>query len=410
MKPELVQDLDEFQSRLEKLFKETLVTTNPNVQHLLANVYKELGQASEKLLVASEEILAQSQQLKTLQSQLNRERYLLGNEVNEQSHSILVTNEQGVIQQASSAVGYLLNIEPRFLLNKPVETFFTPRERRLFPFMMQKLCESQQIQRWTVEIQPRHCRPIVVLLRAVPVRGQDSTIRWSFTCLSSSQRSKNFAYPHRNTQSYRQGEIVSLQSPELLWVVRAGIVKLSTTSETGEEVLLGLVGPNMPFGAALTALPIYQATALSETVELIPLSQLEIERRSLLPDFMPQLIQRLQQTEILLAISGKRHVQERLDYLLQWLKEHFGQPHPQGIRLSIRLTHQDLADACCTTRVTISRLIGKLKQQGKIAYDSEYNIVLLSEGKNVPEGRGQGKGKIVAFATGKEHRTKESAE
>jgi CRP-like cAMP-binding protein len=92
--------------------------------------------------------------------------------------------------------------------------------------------------------------------------------------------------------------------------------------------------------------------------------------------FLPKITQRLRQTEALLAISGKRQVKERLHYFLQFLKQEIGQPMSQGIRLSVRLTHQDLADACCTTRVTITRLVGKLQQQGKIAFDSKHHMIL----------------------------------
>jgi CRP-like cAMP-binding protein len=63
---------------------------------------------------------------------------------------------------------------------------------------------------------------------------------------------------------------------------------------------------------------------------------------------------------------------------LLWLKQEFGQEVAQGTRLSVRLTHQDLADACCTTRVTITRELRNLQQQGKITFDSKHHIVFSS--------------------------------
>jgi CRP-like cAMP-binding protein len=68
-------------------------------------------------------------------------------------------------------------------------------------------------------------------------------------------------------------------------------------------------------------------------------------------------------------------VKDRLSHLLLFLKQEFGQKIPRGTRLSVRLTHQDMADACCTTRVTITRLLGKLQQQGMISFDSKQHIV-----------------------------------
>lgn len=94
---------------------------------------------------------------------------------------------------------------------------------------------------------------------------------------------------------------------------------------------------------------------------------------------LPQINQRLQQTETFLAISGRRHVRERLEQLLLFLKQEIGEPVSQGTRLKVRLTHQDLANACCTTRVTITRLLSQLQKQGKISLDSKFQIILLNE-------------------------------
>ncbi|HAA27728.1 MAG TPA: hypothetical protein DCE56_08735 [Cyanobacteria bacterium UBA8553] len=51
----------------------------------------------------------------------------------------------------------------------------------------------------------------------------------------------------------------------------------------------------------------------------------------------------------------------------------------QGTCLKVRLTHQDLADACGATRVTITRLLGKLqkkrKKERKIALESKHHII-----------------------------------
>jgi CRP-like cAMP-binding protein len=41
-----------------------------------------------------------------------------------------------------------------------------------------------------------------------------------------------------------------------------------------------------------------------------------------------------------------------------------------------RFTHEDIASACCTTRVTITRLMGILEQIGLISFDSKNHIIL----------------------------------
>jgi CRP-like cAMP-binding protein len=77
-----------------------------------------------------------------------------------------------------------------------------------------------------------------------------------------------------------------------------------------------------------------------------------------------------------LAIAGRRRVQDRFQELLVLLKQEIGQPVADGVRLSVRFTHEELASACCTTRVTVTRLMGNLQQQGKICLDSKHHIIL----------------------------------
>ena len=179
-----------------------------------------------------------------------------------------------------------------------------------------------------------------------------------------------------------KGENIPL-NPSQLWLVSKGLVKLSTIGESGEEVLVGLVGASMLFGSSLTSLPTYQATALSEDVELASISLAAIAASPRLSQaLLPQITGRLKQTEALLAVSGKRQVKERLHYLLEWLKQEFSQTTTKGTRLSVRLTHQEIADACCSTRATITRQLSKLQKQGKIIYDSEQHIIFLEPEQN----------------------------
>jgi CRP-like cAMP-binding protein len=51
---------------------------------------------------------------------------------------------------------------------------------------------------------------------------------------------------------------------------------------------------------------------------------------------------------------------------------------PQGDRLSIRLTHQHLANAIGTTRVTITRLLGQLKDEGWLQTDSSHHLIVVT--------------------------------
>lgn len=182
----------------------------------------------------------------------------------------------------------------------------------------------------------------------------------------------------RNLHFYPKGEEIPLVS-QGIWQVCQGLVQLSTLYPTGEEGLLGWVGPSMCFGLWLTCLQTYRATAISDAY-LIWYSMVEIEASpQLCHALLPQMGRRLRQMEAILAISGQRRVEDRLYQLLLLLKQEFGQPVTGGSRLSIRLTHQDIANVICTTRVTVTRMLGKLQQNGCVSRDRDRHLILRND-------------------------------
>ncbi len=184
----------------------------------------------------------------------------------------------------------------------------------------------------------------------------------------------------RHLHFYNKGEIIPLNN-QGIWQVCQGLVRLSTLYPVGEEGILGWAGSSMCFGSCFSHLQTYRATAMSD-VCLMWYTMIEIEvSPTLAQELLPQLGRRFRQTEALLAIAGQRRVEDRLHQLLLLLKQEFGQlvVEGEGTRLNIRLTHQDIASAICTTRVTVTRLLGKLQQQGWLSKDSDRHIILKDE-------------------------------
>lgn len=376
--------------RLTELYRGVNVSV-PELDNVLPKAFKELGTASEELQVAAEELFQQTNQLAALQSQVEVERQRYKQLFEFLPKACLVTDASGKIQEANSAAGTLLNVEPSLLEGKLLVNFISIGSRRMFRSRMEQLHQFDWVQEWTISMQPHHREPFDAGITVASTRDCQSglfNLRWLVHDISDRKRtlqvlksnSNNYdPSEHRPLHFYAKREIIPLE-PSSLWLVRHGMVKLSTMNENSDEVLLGLVGRSMPFGSGMTSLPIYQATVLSESAELACISLSEIAASShLMQALLPQINQRLRQTETLLAISGKRQVKDRLDRLLQFLKQEIGQRVTQGIRLSVHLTHQELADACCTTRVTITRLLGKLQKQGKITFDSKRRLILLNE-------------------------------
>ena len=183
-------------------------------------------------------------------------------------------------------------------------------------------------------------------------------------------------YHQQTLHSFASNKAIPLSSSEV-WVVCRGVVMLSTLYDTGEEALLGLAGPSVLFGLPLTQVDPYQATAFS-AVDLIKISMAELEHSPLLcRDLFRSLNHRLQQTEQILAIVGQRRVEDRLRWFLQLLSQEVGQPWGPGTRLTVRFTHQHLANAVGTTRVTITRLLGQLRRDGLLDLDDDRHLILL---------------------------------
>jgi CRP-like cAMP-binding protein len=88
---------------------------------------------------------------------------------------------------------------------------------------------------------------------------------------------------------------------------------------------------------------------------------------------------RYRQSEAMLALLGLRRIEDRVRGFLELLAEEYGQPCAQGLRLPLRLTHQDLASALSTTRVTITRVLGQLRSNGWLTLDGERHLVLAHQ-------------------------------
>jgi CRP-like cAMP-binding protein len=174
---------------------------------------------------------------------------------------------------------------------------------------------------------------------------------------------------------FRRGTSIPIQTDQI-WIVRQGLVQLGSLYPNGEESLLGILSPTMPFGLPLTQVDPYNAIALTDVV-LIMQSVSQLQQSPALSHFVNQCsISRLRQAEAILAMLGYRRIEDRLRQFLILLAGQIGETTPKGIRLSVRLTHQVIANATGTTRVTATRLLGVLKQESWLHFDADHHIVL----------------------------------
>jgi len=352
---------------------------------LLPQAFKELYNTSKIVQLAAEELYQQNEELVQTRDFLEAERQRYQELFELAPDGYLVTNTEGIIQEANLTAAKLLNVSKHFLVGKPMINFVLLEERQQIRNELVQLSQSDRVKELLVRLQQRYGEFFDAALTVAVVRnhqGKAISLRWMVRNITERQQFKsvivkneNDLFSTRPIHKHSKGETIPL-NPLVIWYVCQGLVKLSTYSETGEELLIGLATAGMVFGSSLTSLNIYQATALSD-VELVSIYASEIAASpNLSHTLLPKINQRLQQTESFLVICGKRRVQERLQHLLQLLKREVGETVPEGTRLSVRFTHEDIASACCTTRVTITRLMGNLQEEGVITFDLKKHIIL----------------------------------
>ena len=141
------------------------------------------------------------------------------------------------------------------------------------------------------------------------------------------------------------------------------MVKLCAITVHGDELLLGFAGPNRRLASRSTPWRL-AAVALSDC-DLLCITTNDVEQSPQLAlAMMHAITARHSQVESLLALLGLRRVEERVRGFLELLAQDYGQPCDDGLSLNLPLTHQDIASALSTTRVTVTRVIGLLREEG----------------------------------------------
>jgi CRP-like cAMP-binding protein len=182
-------------------------------------------------------------------------------------------------------------------------------------------------------------------------------------------------YHHKTTQVYHKGKNIPLFDNDI-YFVQQGIVQLSSFDVEGHNILLGLASALMPFGLPLTSIQAYHATALSN-VSLVRFAAFEVEQYFDLNRLILRgLDMRLQQAELIQSVLCSRHVKEKLYRFLVLLCREIGEPVIRGTRLKVRFTHQQLASAIGTTRVTVTRMLSNFQKDGFLLLDEKHHVVM----------------------------------
>jgi global nitrogen regulator NtcA len=179
---------------------------------------------------------------------------------------------------------------------------------------------------------------------------------------------------------------------ERVYFLLKGAVKLSRVYEAGEEITVALLRENSVFGVLSLITGhrsdrFYHAVAFTP-VELLsaPIEQFEQSLRDN-PELswlmMRGLSSRILQTEMMIETLAHRDMGSRLVSFLLILCRDFGTPSSDGITIDLKLSHQAIAEAIGSTRVTVTRLLGELRDDKMISIHKKkitlHNPVALSQ-------------------------------
>jgi CRP-like cAMP-binding protein len=157
-----------------------------------------------------------------------------------------------------------------------------------------------------------------------------------------------------------------------MWKIETGIVRTLTWLEDGSIVTLGLWGQGDLVGQALSKMNPYLIECLT-AVEVINFAWNNEHQVT------TNLLNQIQQFEELSIIRSSKKLDIALIKFLSWLAKKFGRQIEIGYLIDFKLTHQDLAEILGVTRVSVTRSLKQLEEQGIIERLSLSRILVREE-------------------------------
>jgi len=183
---------------------------------------------------------------------------------------------------------------------------------------------------------------------------------------------------------HRKGSVIFFEGDpgDALFVVASGMVKIYRVAEDGREKTLAILGPGDIFGE-MALLDEEPRSAIAETLEATTLFSLH--RKEFLAflsanparaiHIIKVLCGRLRQANAQVMDVIFRDVKSRVARTLFDLAERHGTRSPQGVRIELKLTHQELANLVGTARETITRILAEFQDAGCLTVEGRHLVI-----------------------------------
>lgn len=219
----------------------------------------------------------------------------------------------------------------------------------------------------------------------MPDRNLDTTARaapeiWSlhhlnwFEALSDPERERIRVVA--TIREFAPGETIFVPSPspQHVYLLEQGRVRIYRLSESGGETTFGYVMPGEGFGE-LAALGDYARESFAQAAE--PTRAWKVPRKvfqeviashpRLVLGVTRQIGERLKRIESRVENLVFRDVRSRVAHMLLELTQDFGVPGPEGTLLDVAITQAERATLVGSTRQSVNASLGELEDEGLLA-------------------------------------------
>lgn len=185
-----------------------------------------------------------------------------------------------------------------------------------------------------------------------------------------------------------RGEIIYLpgDAADRIYILKQGRVRISRLSPEGKQITLLLLKSGTLFGELALLDESSCHSNIAETLEDTYLCWISKENFQAFLNQHPELNlkliklvgQRMREIENNLEDLVFCSVEERLQRLLQKLARQHGEDNGEGVRIVLKLTHEEIGQLINATRPTVSEILKKL-QRAKLIRVVKRHIVVLPE-------------------------------
>jgi CRP/FNR family transcriptional regulator len=186
-------------------------------------------------------------------------------------------------------------------------------------------------------------------------------------------------------REFEPNEVILLeeQTADFMYLVYSGRVKAVKISASGKENILAIHEKGEYFGEmALLDGKTAPATVIAmekAVIALIGKADFEryvAEHREVQKAIILLLCSRLREAWSMIQVLTSAGAERRVRAILGQIGAHFGQAGPAGTLITMRLTHQDIAEYASVSRETVTRFMDKLKRSGEIERPGRWSILL----------------------------------